>query len=64
MIKWACNQNRTTNTLQQTKVKREVNKMLTTYITATAIVLGILAINAIGAFCLFKEDFKKKERED
>lgn len=39
--------------------------MLTTYITATAIVLGILAINAIGAFCLFKEDFKKeKEMEE
>lgn len=38
--------------------------MLTTYITATLIILGILAINAIGALCLFADDFKKKEREE
>lgn len=36
--------------------------MLTTYIIATAIVLGILAINAIGALCLFAEDFKKEKK--
>lgn len=36
--------------------------MLTTYITATAIILGILAINVIGALCLFKEDFKKEKK--